>query len=113
MDDPLAAIRSRCSQDINIGAGWHSLIIEMDAELISIDPDIRYTTLRAVQGHLHIETTSTDPRAWWHVHRATNTAWSTCELCGRWAGTARKRGEPDRALCYDCAQELGYKAGVR
>lgn len=108
-DDPLADIRQRCASDINIDKGWHNLIIEMDAALVEIDPDIRYLTLRAVEGHLAIETTTTDPKAEWFISRATKVAWSTCEQCERWAGTARKRGEDNRALCFDCAQQLGYK----
>ncbi|MCB1257619.1 MAG: hypothetical protein KDB26_10960 [Microthrixaceae bacterium] len=115
MDDPLDGIRRRFSRlyepIIDVGRGWHSILITLDAELTEIDPTIAYVQIKERYGGLRVYSTRPSEDAWNAVRRAKRraqtAALATCESCGR-AGTMHSRLGWYRTLCGSCAAESDY-----
>lgn len=115
MTDPLDAIRSRFSRlyppHIDIGKGWHNILLTLDAELTAIDPDLRYVQIKEKFGGLRTYTTRPSEENWSAVRRAKrkaqDAALRTCESCGR-AGSMHSRMGWYRTLCGSCAAESEY-----
>lgn len=115
MDDPLDGIRRRFSRlyppHIDIGKGWYPILIELDAELTAIDPDLRYVQIKERYGGLRTYTTRPSTENWNAVRRAKrraqDAALKTCEQCGR-TGTMHSRLGWYRTLCPSCAAESEY-----
>ena len=115
MTDPLDGIRRRFSRlyspHIDIGKGWHSILITLDAELTTIDPTLRYVQIKEKFGGLRVYTTRPSEESWSAVRRAKRRAQDealrTCEQCGR-AGTMHSRCGWYRTLCGSCAAESEY-----
>lgn len=114
-DDPLDGIRARFSRlyppHIEVGRGWHQILIELDAELTEIDPTLRYVQVKEKLGGLRVYTTRPSEETWNAVRRAKRRAQTaalrTCEQCGR-AGTMHSRCGWYRTLCGSCAAESEY-----
>ncbi len=115
MDDPLDHIRRRFSRlyapHIDVGRGWHQILITLDAELTTIDPDLRYIQIKEKFGGLRTYTTRPSPENWNRVRRAKrraqDAALKTCEQCAA-AGSMHSRLGWYRTLCGSCAAESEY-----
>ena len=115
MDDPLDGIRARFSRlyepHIDVGRGWYPILIELDAELTTIDPTLRYVQIKEKFGGLRTYTTRPSPENWNKVRRAKRralgAALKTCEQCAA-AGTMHSRLGWYRTLCPSCAAESEY-----
>ncbi|BBY98344.1 hypothetical protein [Mycolicibacterium fallax] len=114
-EDELDHIRRRFSRIyspfIDVGKGWYLILIELDAELATIDPDLRYVQIKERFGELRTYTTRACPETWNRVRdaklKAREKAAVTCESCGR-TGTLHVNTGWYRTLCPSCAAEADY-----
>jgi len=111
MDDPFDHIRARFSRlyepYISIGKGWYPLLLELDAELTAIDPDLRYAQIKEKWAELRVYVTSDSAVVRAAIHRAEAKSRVTCESCGA-VGSIHQHGSWYRTLCESCAAETNY-----
>lgn len=108
--DPLAAVRSRRSDTcIGIGVpdGWVSLMVELDAALVAVCPDIRYEQVKEKWAELRVYVSHANDAARELIRDAELRSRTICERCGEEGAPCKGRGWY-RALCPSHADELGY-----
>ncbi|WP_131824424.1 hypothetical protein [Mycobacteroides abscessus] len=112
-DDPqaaIASIRSRFAPDwpaeIYCGAGWYSILIELDRKLIAAAPTILYCQIKEKFGGLRVYLSEHDIRAQQWVREAEASASKACEICGN-PGQLRSSRPWIRTLCDACEQASG------
>ena len=108
----LRRMRSPSDATIAVGAGWHSLLVELDARLAALDPgyrvirgvDERYGTLSYEVESVTGITMKLDEL----VLVAEEESARTCEACGG-PGQLMSRGGWLKTICPGCARGTGYR----
>ncbi|MGB5110663.1 MAG: hypothetical protein WBO08_03200 [Mycobacterium sp.] len=94
---------------ISVGDGWLPIIVNLDAALSALEPDLRYHQIKEKFGELRVYTThDTHPEVEALITAAERRSRETCEACGA-AGTMHKSHDGWlRTLCPPCAAEKNH-----
>lgn len=101
---------------ISCEAGWYSLIIDLDTDLVAIDPDYALHQCKQKFGGLRFYAHASEELAE-EAHRrfderiaaAERASLTTCETCSSTAGSLRQRRGWFKTLCESCAAKSGYR----
>jgi len=86
---------------VQVGPGWHSIVLELDAQLNRIDPTYEVHQVKEKFGGLRYYCSlDGDDKGAAHIRDAERKASETCEQCGR-PGKLRSGGWL-KTLCEEC-----------
>lgn len=112
----LRRIPEEWGRSIEIGPGWHSLLVELDTALAEIDPEYVVHQIKQEAGELDVRVDTAHADRYQQmralIRDAAQRASHICELCGATGSLHRSRDGAVRRLCASCAVEaqLGYEA---
>ena len=114
-DDALAGIRARflpgAYPTLDIRPGWYPIVIDLDRELATIDPDYQLVQVKEKFGGLryYVEFEPDRPRPGFDelIRAAERRSERTCEECGN-DGALAHRGTWARTLCTADAAASGF-----
>ncbi|GAA4676635.1 hypothetical protein [Gordonia humi] len=112
----LRRIPPEWGRNIEIGPGWHSILVDLDKVLAEVDPDYVVHQIKEEGGDLDFRFDSGHTDRYQQmralVRAAEQRASHLCEECGKTGVLHRSRDGAVRRLCVECAAaaQQGYQA---
>ena len=115
MNDDLEKIKSRFAEEyqsfIDVGKGWHQIIINLDKALSKLDPNYKIYQIKEKFGGLRYYCSSDNNKlAREIISEAEKVADKTCENCGK-SGTLVINNGWYYTCCVDCSSPESKLAG--
>ena len=101
LDKVFSRFSDKWSKNIETGKGWYSIIIELNEELVKIDPNYKIYYIKEKFGGLRFNCSLHNDKATKLIDKARNKADITCEKCGS-NGTERSVCGWICILCNNC-----------
>lgn len=109
--DPLAPARARRAENcisFDVPPGWVSLMVELDAALAEVAPDLRYIQVKQKFAELRVYTVLGNPKSDRLITDAEYRSRTACEVCGETGSVMVSPHGWYRTLCAPHAERYDY-----